>query len=354
MTDNVYQRLAEHLDALPQRFPTNTGTGLELKVLKHIFSPEEAEMAIQLKPMPETPADIAARIGKSPEETEAFLIEMSKKGQIMRTGKAGAHKFMAAPFMVGIMEYQLNRFTKEMVEDIEAFEPILMEHTWMKGRTRELRTIPIEKTVENNTEVMPYESAEAIIKASKYVSVSECMCRKISQVKGQPCDRPLELCLQFDGASHYYVDNGLGRRIDQEEALALLKKGIESSLVIQAGSPQNPGGMCMCCGCCCKPLVAYKKTDKPAQYANSNYYAVVDEDACVACGICEDRCQMDAITVEDCSQVDPDRCIGCGLCVVTCEYEAIKLQKKDEDHLWVPQADYMTAVMDIYKERREG
>ena len=354
MTDNIYRKLAEHLDTLPQRFPTNTGTGLELKVLQHIFSPEEAEMAIQLKPMPETAADIAERIGKDTVKTEAFLMNMSKKGQILRLGKPGAHKFMAAPFMVGIMEFQIKRFTKEMVEDIEAFEPILMKHTWMKGKTRELRTIPIDKTVVNNTEVMPYESAEAIIKSSKFISVADCMCRKVSEVKGEPCDRPLEVCLQFGGASRFYVDNELGRFIDQEEALALLKKGVESSLVIQAGSSQNPGGMCMCCGCCCKPLTTYKKTDKPAQYANSNYFAVVDEDACTACGVCESRCQMDAIAVEDYSRVDLDRCIGCGLCVTTCDFDAIKLQKKDEAHQWVPRADYMTAVMDIYRERREG
>lgn len=354
MNDNIYQKLAEHLDTLPQRFPTNTGTGLELKVLQHIFSPEEAEMAIHLKPEPETAADIAARIGRDPEETEAFLLEMSKKGQINRAGKPGSHKFMAAPFMVGIMEYQLKRFTKEMVEDLEAFDPILMKHTWLKGRTRELRTIPVDKTVPNTTEVMPYESAEAIIKSNKHISVADCMCRRMSEVKGEPCDRPMEVCLQFGGASRFYVDNGLGRPIGQDEALAVLKKGIDAALVIQAGSPQNPGGMCMCCGCCCKPLVAYNKVDKPARYANSNYFAVVDEDACTACGICESRCQMDAITVEDYSQVDLDRCIGCGLCVVTCDFDAINLQKKDEEHQWVPQKDYMTAIMDIYKERREG
>jgi H+/Na+-translocating ferredoxin:NAD+ oxidoreductase subunit B len=255
---------------------------------------------------------------------------------------------------VGIMEYQLKRFTKEMIEDLEAFEPILMKHTWMKGRTRELRTIPIDRTVTNNTEVMPYESAEAIIRSNKYISVADCMCRRIKEVKGEPCGRPMEVCFQFGGASHFYIDNGLGRRIDQEEALTLLKKGVESSLVIQAGSPQNPGGMCMCCGCCCKPLTTYKKMDNPARYANSNYFALVDKDACTACGICESRCQMDAITVEESSQVDLARCIGCGLCVVTCEFDAIKLQKKDQAHRWVPQADYMAAVMDIYKERRES
>ena len=351
--NDIYQALAEHLDTLPQRFPTNTGTGLELKVLQHIFTPEEAEMAIQLKPMPELPADIAARIGKDADATEAMLLEMSKKGQILRLGKPGEHKFMAAPFMIGIMEWQLNRFTKEMVEDLQAFEPYLMEHTWMKGKTRELRTIPIDKTVTDTSEVMPYESAEAIIKSAKQISVSDCMCRKISDVKGEPCDRPMEVCLQFNAATHLYVDNGMGRRIDQEEALALLKKGVESSLVIQVGSPQNPGGMCMCCGCCCKPLVAYRKTDKPALYANSNYFAVVDENECTACGICETRCQLDAITIEDYSQVSLDRCIGCGLCVITCDFDAIKLHKKDEENQWVPQPDFMTAMMDIYKERRE-
>jgi ferredoxin len=48
-----------------------------------------------------------------------------------------------------------------------------------------------------------------------------------------------------------------------------------------------------------------------------------------------------------------DRCIGCGLCVTTCDFDAIKLHQKDEGHQWVLQPDYLTAVMDIYKERRE-
>jgi hypothetical protein len=61
MTDDVYQRLAEHLDMLPQRFPTNTGTGPELKVLQHIFSPEEAETAIHLKHMSESVSDFGER-----------------------------------------------------------------------------------------------------------------------------------------------------------------------------------------------------------------------------------------------------------------------------------------------------
>ena len=39
---DVYQRLAEFLDTFPQRYPLHTESGIELKVLKHIFSPEDA------------------------------------------------------------------------------------------------------------------------------------------------------------------------------------------------------------------------------------------------------------------------------------------------------------------------
>jgi electron transport complex protein RnfB len=353
MTD-VYQKLAEHLDTLPQRYPVNTGTGIELKILKHIFTPEEAEMAVTLQPMPEPAAAIAERIGKDPAETEEFLYQMSKNGQIMRVGKPGSYLYMAAPFFVGIIEFQLNRLSKEYVEDMQEFYPILFDHTWLKGKTRELRTIPIDRTVATESEVLPYESAEDIIRSNKHIAIAECMCRKMKDVMGRSCDRPKEVCFQFGGATHFMVENGLSRRIDQEEALAILEKGIEAGLVVQVGSPQNPGGMCLCCSCCCGPLESYKRFEKPARFVNSNYYAVVDKDNCTACGICESRCQMEAITVEDVALVNLDRCIGCGLCVTACEFDAVKLLKKDEAHQWTPQVDYLSAVMDIHKERRDS
>ncbi len=34
------------------------------------------------------------------------------------------------------------------------------------------------------------------------VSLADCMCRKISDVKGEPCDRPLEICLQSGEGTH--------------------------------------------------------------------------------------------------------------------------------------------------------
>ena len=41
MTDEVYSRVAKALDALPEGFPA-TESGVEIRILKKIFTPEEA------------------------------------------------------------------------------------------------------------------------------------------------------------------------------------------------------------------------------------------------------------------------------------------------------------------------
>ena len=50
-TDDVYVRLREHLDNLPVGFP-KTESGVELRILKRLFTEEEAEMAMHLSYIP--------------------------------------------------------------------------------------------------------------------------------------------------------------------------------------------------------------------------------------------------------------------------------------------------------------
>ena len=68
--------------------------------------------------------------------------------------------------------------------------------------------------------------------------------------------------------------------------------------------------------------------DKPGRYVHTSYYAQVDEEECIACGACADRCHMDAITVEQTASVNSDRCIGCGVCVTDCPTGAMLTSKK--------------------------
>ena len=352
---DTYQRLAEFLDTLPQRYPLNTESGMELNILKHIFTPEDAEWFMRLKPLPETAEEIAGRIGRDPEETGKTLYEMSKNGLIFRMGKPGSYRYMVTAFLVGIIEFQMNRMTPALVKDMEEFAPALYEATWMRGETRDLRTIPVAEGVSADSEIMPYENAEEVIKSARHIAISDCMCRKMTALLDRPCDRPMETCFHFGSGTHYFVENGLGRYISQEEALAILKKGVEAGLVCQLGSSQTPPAMCMCCGCCCGVLVELKKHHlRPSELVNSNFFARVDPDECTGCEICIDRCQMEAIRVDDVARVDLDRCIGCGLCAVTCPTEAIRVYRKDKEREFIPEKTLMESTMAIYRQRREG
>ena len=48
VSSDVYRRLQEHFDGFPLRFPA-TESGVEIRLLKHLFTPEEAEIALSLK-----------------------------------------------------------------------------------------------------------------------------------------------------------------------------------------------------------------------------------------------------------------------------------------------------------------
>jgi heterodisulfide reductase subunit A-like polyferredoxin len=87
-------------------------------------------------------------------------------------------------------------------------------------------------------------------------------------------------------------------------------------------------------------LLAIKKHPRPIEMVVSNYYAVVDADACTGCETCVERCQMEAISIneDDVAEINLDRCIGCGLCVPTCPTAALRLELKPEDQRYTPPA----------------
>jgi len=348
--NNVYKRLAKHLDDLPAGFPA-TESGVELRILKRFFSPEESEIAMGLTMRPEPASTIAERLGMDPSEMEQTLETMSKKGLVFRIRKGDQPIYMAAQFVVGIWEYHLNDLDEELIRDFNEYSPYLMKEVWAKQKTKQLRVIPVSQSISAEMTVMPYEAAEEIIKSQSKILVAPCICRKEHTIMGKGCDRPLEACLVFGAGAYYYKENELGRFISQEEALQLLHKAEESGLVLQPGNAKKSVNICMCCGCCCQILKNLKEMDSPAKAMCTNYYARVDEDECTSCGTCVERCQMDAVTVNDVARIDVSRCIGCGLCVTTCEMGAIRLEAKDEANQWVPPENMYKTYVKMAREK---
>jgi ferredoxin len=91
--------------------------------------------------------------------------------------------------------------------------------------------------------------------------------------------------------------------------------------------------------------------DRPAQVVHTNYYAEVNMENCTACEACVDRCQMDAIEMEDTARVDPDRCIGCGLCVTECPEDAMTLKQKEGTDQYVPPKHTFETYLKMARER---
>ena len=55
----------------------------------------------------------------------------------------------------------------------------------------------------------------------------------------------------------------------------------------------------------------------------------VDEEKCVACGICVEECPVDAIEMKDgTAWIDMDECIKCGKCHEVCPENAVRHDKE--------------------------
>lgn len=57
--------------------------------------------------------------------------------------------------------------------------------------------------------------------------------------------------------------------------------------------------------------------------------AVVDQEACVACGCCVKVCPVSAIEIWKgiFAKVNPDKCVGCGKCARECPASVIEIQE---------------------------
>lgn len=326
---DVYTRLREHLDSLPSGFPS-TKSGVELRILKRLFTPDEAELALKVTMKLESATAIAERAGLSPEVAEVRLKQLSRKGLIFSIESPDREpRYMAAQFVVGIWEYHVNDLDPEFVRDMDEYLPYLSQEAF--GRIPQLRTVPVGQSIHAGLEVLPYEKAEDILRQQSKFLVAPCICRREHHIKGAGCDKLMEACLVFGWGADYYSRNGLGRFITLEEALEIIKKAEAQGLVLQPSNAQDIVNICCCCGDCCQMLLHLKRHPKPALAVSSPFIAAYDGDLCVGCEACIERCQMNALAMTDGrASLNTDRCIGCGLCVTTCPSGALTLARKPE------------------------
>lgn len=336
MSENnqIYRKLQKRLDKLPIGYP-RAESGSDIDLLKMLFTPEEAEITIHLKLIPEQIHVIIKRLDKHGihvDDLETKLNSMGDRGLITsHVNRSGTQVYAVTFLAIGIFEFQVNRMSKEFYVLFKKYLDEAFRDEILQTRIPQLRTIPTEGSIAPDLPISTYDDIRAIIEDyKKPIAVANCVCKQGEDLLGHPCKvtKDREICMMFGSAARNYVNNGWGRMIDKEECKNILKNAEKDGLVLQPSNTQNLFALCLCCGCCCEILSSAKPLDSPVQYFATNYHTIVRNDLCIGCGRCKQRCQMDAIQIVDKkSIVDLTRCIGCGICVPTCPKEAILLER---------------------------
>ena len=129
--------------------------------------------------------------------------------------------------------------------------------------------------------------------------------------------------------------------IDPETIISALNEAENEGLVhkvFHVHSDTNKGieAICNCCKCCCGVINMYYRGAAPI-HTMSSYLAHVNEDSCIGCGTCVEKCSMETIDIDDSiAHVNDAKCIGCGVCAHFCPEEAINLERIGPRHVFIP------------------
>jgi len=348
-------------------FPVNDTT---ISILKLVIEDNEEELDF-IYAFRQNASQTMEELKKSsnlPEKKiEQLATGLAKKGLIFnQPNSAGIMVYRLLPLMVvGLMEYvfmgelkgdekeqNLAELFEKLIADVrnqvqdnyDNFAP-LFKMAPAVDRTVPMRTtkngknikiIPINKSLGVLEEfVLPSQSVEEIINKFDDIAVGRCFCRQRRKMLGHSCatNAPMMNCFTFGKSARHTVSQGFAQKVTKEEAFKIMKEAEEAGLVHKAFHPGSnesrpETSICNCCKDCCDTLNVWRNGALPL--INSTYYlSVIDQDACIGCGTCVERCPTDAIKLNDNEKAERDEnsCLGCGVCVRFCPEEAISLKE---------------------------
>jgi electron transport complex protein RnfB len=330
--DVIYERLAARLDEFPHGFP-RTASGVELRILEKIFTPDDAALAMALRLLPETAEAAAQRLDRPVQELRPRLDGMVGRGQIASFRVRGEQVYGLAPFVIGIYEFQLPRLDAELAALVEEYTPHLLG-TVGGVRPALARVIPVNAHLDARAVILPHEDVRGMLAGARSFRLMECICRTERAKLGTPCTHPLETCLAFSSQEDAYegtLATGFGRTVTREEALAVLDLAEREGLVHCTYNVRRESMfVCNCCACCCGFLRGVTEFRAPHLLVRSNWLSTIAVARCTACGACVGgRCPTGALAERDGRYtVSEERCIGCGVCAAGCPAGAITLRPR--------------------------
>ena len=343
MADSIYEKVA---DAVNMRTGYPCMKGPELyAILKFLYTPEEAEFATKMPLIPLSAEALAQEIGGSPDSVKRLVEGMADKALVFTDDSEAVRKYVLVPLLPGTFEVHFmrggtddkTRALAKLFQDYFA----AVEKARKKGPRSALgkgytavpfsRVISVEEEIPAGITIHPYDKVSKYIADSDLISIGTCYCRHFGELTGNPCTKPKDNCFSFGFQAKFMLERGFNRPVTKEEARRILDEAEAAGLVhCSSNTTESIHFICNCCTCHCGIMESIKTAGAIHACAESSFIMRIDEDACIGCGDCVDRCQTAALSLQDDKVVQAvERCIGCGLCVTSCPSGALKLAPRE-------------------------
>jgi len=327
-----YIKLAEKLGA-----PTSTRF---LSILEAMFTPEEAKICLELY-VPATCQELARELGDDEKSLSKKLENLVDRGILTRGKTQYAFHTTLLGFHHDVADTGVHMGPHAMSQKVKDLWADFFYNEWSvnwvtmaserkKAGGHGIMITPAIGALELSPnirpeQILPQENWKMQIQLAKRRIVAPCGCR----VLWGKCDHPLMTCFAcFDNSRGEYYLNQSGRLLKEvslEEALDIVRANEEAGLI--------HWGVCYCCPDACEMLYSYTKANRLDLVEPNRYEARVDEDHCIGCQDCVEKCPFNAIEMRKTAKskklkasIIAENCKGCGVCIVGCKQKAMRYE----------------------------